>query len=205
VHHDRFFVISLDGATDVGPFALGAELALMKDRTLYAMRETGADEGFPEPTALDLLQLGARAEYTASDEWLLAVEAFGAYALSQPGDDACKKPVSLVESSHAFSDCQYMLLDESRWLTGAVLLTSFSPAGLGLHFEVGGAVLTGPSLVLTPRIGYSLWDDLEVEVGALFVEGKSPGSLGATNQPELALGGVYDSVDQVFVGVRYLP
>jgi hypothetical protein len=202
VHHDRFFVASTDAATDIGPITVGAELAFMKNRTLYAWRKGGENEGLPNATHADLAHLGVRAEYTASDEWLAALEGFAAYAFGAPSDGTCQKPQSLVDANTKFSDCRYMLLEGQHWLRGAAALASFSPADTGLHFELGAALVTGPSLVLTPRIGYAPWPELEVEVGALFVEGPAPST---TNMAAVAVGTIYDHVDQVFLGVRYLP
>lgn len=204
MRHDRFLVASLDGATDLGPLTVGAELAYLGNRTLYALRAPGLAQGYPSPAHGDLAHLGLRAEYAASAEWLAALETFGDYALDAPSDGTCKRPRRLVDESTTFGECRYMFLSHGRFVAGAAVVTSVSPAALGLHFELSAAVITGPTLVLLPRIGYEPWDDLqlEFEIGALLIEGKKPSPAGT---PEVAIGGAFDHVDQAFVGVRYQP
>ena len=56
-----------------------------------------------------------------------------------------------------------------------------------------------------PRIGYGLLENLDIELGALFVEGEDKPASTAASPSNIALGSLYDSVDQFYVGIRYLP
>jgi hypothetical protein len=60
--------------------------------------------------------------------------------------------------------------------------------------------MTGLTLVLAPRIAYEPIDGLELELGSIIVEGPPP-PLVVT--PRIALGTLYDTIDQVFAGVRF--
>ena len=215
VRYGRFFVLAADGAMDVGPFSLGAEVAFMKDRALYAMRDAasvegtpspgaadmaqaGAPGGTPSPGAADMVQVGLRGEWISSVEWVAAIEAFGAAALEKPRDGVCKRPRDAAVNG----ECTWMFLDNGRLLTGVAALVSFAPLETGWHLEVGAGLLTGPSLAFMPRVAYEVIDNLEVELGALVIEGERVPTSGA---PDAALGGIFDNVDQAFVGLRYQP
>jgi hypothetical protein len=198
IRHGRFFVLALDGAVDVGPVALGAEAAFMKDRALYALRNLDMQEGFPVPGAADLVQVGLRAEWVHGSEWLAVLESFAAFSLADPSDALCKRP----RDATIRSECQWMILEHGNLLRGVAALLAFSPADTGLRLELGGGVLSGPSFGLMPRIAYEVLEGFEVETGALIVGGKPAPAAGA---PSVALGGVYGDVDNVFVGLRYLP
>jgi len=71
---------------------------------------------------------------------------------------------------------------------------------LGLQLELGGGVLAGPSWLLLPRAELSLGGDVFAELGAVFVDGRAPGPLG---DPSVTLGGLYDDVDLVFLGLGW--
>ena len=60
--------------------------------------------------------------------------------------------------------------------------------------------MTGFTWVLVPRLAYQLFDGLEIEFGSIFVEGPPP-PMNVT--PHVAVGTLYDTTDQVFVGLSY--
>jgi hypothetical protein len=183
IFYNRFYVFSLDGATDVGPVQVGAEAAYLMDRTMYAVSE-GA---FPSPQYTDMLHLGLRAEYVGGTEWLATLEGFFAYSLYLP----------------AYDDQEWMFMEQNRFMSGGALHLAWSPSDWGWTFEASGALLNGPSYLVAPRIEARLVAELYAEVGAFFVGG--PSSSSGFGGPETTLGGIYDDVDQVFVGLRWLP
>jgi hypothetical protein len=70
----------------------------------------------------------------------------------------------------------------------------------GLRLAVGVVAMTGFTLVLMPRVGYELLENLEIELGSIIIQGPPP-PVNVT--PHVALGTLYDTTDQVFVGVSY--
>jgi hypothetical protein len=93
-----------------------------------------------------------------------------------------------------------MFTDAERILWGAAALVGARLPDLGLQLEVGGGALSGPSWLLLPRAELALGGDFFAEVGAAFVDGRAPGPLG---DPHVALGGLYDDVDLVFLGLGW--
>ncbi|MDH5673001.1 MAG: hypothetical protein OEZ06_12675 [Myxococcales bacterium] len=185
VRYGRFAVASLDAATDLAGFQLGAELAYMRGRTLLA-----GQTGLPaEPDETDVAHASLRTERIVGQSWVLTLEAFGQYALTPPDDSARR----------------FMFMTEDRLLLGAAAFTAFAVPSAGLRMELGGGVLNGPSYLIAPRLELelvTLTEGLFVELGAYILGGKrSPD----TTDPTLALGGRYSNVDQVFAGLRFLP
>ncbi len=191
--YKRYAVFSADAATDLGPLSVGLEGAYMLHRTLMAesllQQQTSEPQlvkagtpGLAQPASSDVLQVGARAEYVRGTEWLVSVEAFFAYTLSAP----------------SFGPKRYMMMEDGRFARGVGTLLSYAPDALPIHFEVGAGLFSGPSLLVSPRVAYSIVDNFDVELGALFVNGPA----GTTT---MALGTRYDNVDQVYLGLRYLP
>jgi hypothetical protein len=182
VFYNRFYVFALDGATDIGPLQLGAEAAYMKDRTVYAVRP----DAWPLPQYTDILQFGLRAEYVGGMDLVAALEGFFAYSLYLPFDDEEK----------------WLFMEENRFMRGIAAHLGWSPSEWGWTFETAGAIMSGPTYLIAPRIEARLIDELYAEVGAFFVGGPSASTFGA---PDMTLGGLYDGIDQVFVGLRWLP
>ena len=182
IEYGRFFVVSADGATEAGPFLLGAEIAYQHDRT-YLAAENGR---LPQPQQTGVVQLGLRAEHAQGDEWLVGVESFASYALEEPPRSAAR----------------WTFVDGKRWRWGGAALVGYSPGAGRLTLELSGGVVTGPSLLVAPRVELRMIDTLSAELGAYFVEGPTHGSFG---DPRATLGGLYDDVDQVFVGVKWVP
>jgi hypothetical protein len=182
VQYRRFGVLSADGAFEAGPVMLGAELAYMRGRTLFA----SAPGELALPERVDLTHLGLRAEYLAGESWVLATEGFVQAALWEPDDPAR----------------DFVFMAEGRLLFGGVAFVALSPADSGLTLELGGGVLNGPTYMIVPRAELKLDEALFAELGAYVLGGRrvtTPGDPGVT------LGGLYEGVDQVFVGIRWLP
>jgi hypothetical protein len=187
IEYNRFAVIAVDGAVDVAPFSIGMELSYTLHRTLYAVGTGYIDPPYavPIPQFGDLAQLGARIEYLQSTGLVFVLEAFGTYAVQLPPDP----------------QRSWMFFYQQRYLGGAGTLLGYT-TDFDLKLELSAAVFAGPSLLLTPRIAYALFPDFDVEVGALIVEGPRPPPF---STPHIAVGGVLDTVDHVFVGLRYRP
>jgi hypothetical protein len=179
VIHPRYSVVAVDGATDIGPVQIGVEAAYQGNRTLYAGRR-GA---FPVPGSTDLAQLALRAEFTESD-FGASVEALGAYALDEPAEP----------------DLKWMLLEDGRFFRGLSAAVGWTAGKIAL--QLLGLAASGPTYVIAPRVEWQALEKLYFELGLLVVEGPAPVALG---EPETSLGGIYDGIDQVFVGARWLP
>jgi hypothetical protein len=185
VEYNRFAVFSVDGSVDIAPVQLGIELAYMLHRTNYALGRGAFPLDLPQPDTSDMAQAGLRLEYTSGTEWLLAVESFFTYAMKPPSDP----------------QRTWMFLEQGRYAAGVGGILAYS-SEFGLGIELGAVGLTGPSLVFMPRVTYGFLRHFELEVGVLIVDGRTPPP---TITPNLAIGGLYDTVDMAFVGLRYSP
>jgi hypothetical protein len=187
VEYNRFAVIAVDGAIDVDPISIGFELAYMLHRTLYAVgtADSGSPYAVPIPDTTDIAQLGARVEYVQTTRWLFALEAFLAYTMALPSD-------------HRRG---WLFFEGQRFFGGAGGMLGYT-ADFGLHLELGGAVLSGATFIAAPRISYAVLPNFEIEAGALFVEGRPPPMLVT---PSMSIGGLFDTVDHGFIGLRYAP
>jgi hypothetical protein len=184
VEYPRFGVLSIDAAFDAPPFSLGFELSYQLHRVQYAVGT--AYEGDPLAVPIlgftDIAQASGRVEYVESTTWLVGLEAFGSYAISVPSDP--KRSWMFLESGH--------------FMRGVAAMAAYS-SDFGLKLQVGGAWLTGPAVVVVPRISYSFLDVFELEVGAFIIEGQAPPAFAT---PILSIGGIYTGLDHVFVGLR---
>ncbi len=202
VHHDRFGVASIDAATDVGPVQFGFEGAYEMHRTLVGAGAV-AVPGPPPTTAAappyvghsDIVQLGLRAEVVAGD-LAAEVEMFGIAALSKPKDP----------------NQQWLTLEQGRYFRGIAGGVHYELEASRLRFELGGGYLTGPTYVVMPRVEWEAVKTLYLELGAMFIGGRTPNwtaPAGAPNaflgNPNLSIGGLYSDADQVFTGVRWVP
>jgi hypothetical protein len=192
LRYDRYELVSADAATALGPVQLGIELAYMWNRALLASPPgvaPGAMPVFSEqidiPDHSDIAHLGVRGEYVQGTTWVVTIEASAERAMQQP----------------TFTNYSYRFLDGGRWLLSTVGFLAFSPGDIGLTLEVGAGVLSGPTYLIAPRVDQRVTDGLYVEAGAYFVGGqhRPPGD------PAQTLGALYGGVDQVFVGLRWLP
>lgn len=187
LEYGRFYVTSLDGALDAGPFQLGAEVAFLGHRTLGTVPKTlpqPATAPVPEPDTTNIVHAGLRAELVESSGWLAEVEIFGEYALNPPSDSAV----------------QWFTMEQGRYWRGVAAGVHFAPEGTPFRLELGGVVFSGPTLVLMPRAQYEVATGFFLEAGAVFVEGPAPSAA----SPMVSLGGMFDDVDQVFVGARWV-
>ena len=180
VQYNRFALLSIDGAVDVPPLSIGFEAAYMFNRTLFTLGHGAYPGTLPLPDTSDVVQLGLRAEYVAGTELGMTAELFGVYTMRTPQD----------------ASRGWMFFEAERYLLGLAAAGAWAP-DFGLKLELGLLVMTGPSLVLATRVGYMLLDQLEVEIGAILIEGPPP-PLVVT--PRVAVGTLYDTVDQVFAG-----
>lgn len=183
IQYPRYSVLSADGATDVGPVQLGLELAYMIDRTFLA---TGPSSPVPLPGQTDVVQTSARAELVEGTEWVAVVEGFFAYALDRP----------------RMPQTRWLTMDHGRYWKGLAGAVSYDPDRFPLGFEIGAVAFSGSTYAFTPRAEYEIVPELFWELGAVFVQGKNPGPLGA---PNISIGGVYNNVDQVFTGLKWMP
>ena len=184
VAYNRFYLLSLDAEFDAAPFLLGFELAYNFKRTLPTLGRGAYPYTLPLPEQTDLAQLGAKVEYQGGADFVATVEAFGMYALQAPTD-----PMR-----------GWMFLEAGRYLAGVAAGAYWAPAETHLRIELGVMAMTPETLVVAPRVLYRVVDALELELGALIIEGPAP-PLAVT--PRIAVGTMYDTVDQVFVGFVY--
>ena len=181
VSYGRFFVYSVDGALDLSPVQLGFEAAYLQNRVFNASRPGR----LPIPGTSDVGHFALRAELV-EPVLVASTEAFVASAFDEPSDPARS----------------WMLLDKGHWLRGLAAAARLTPSGIPFAFELLGLIATGKTLFLSPRVEWQASDGLYFELGAHFLEGPKPGALG---EPDLSIGGIYDGIDQVFVGVRWIP
>lgn len=176
IHYGRFGLLGIDASTGIGPVQLGVEVAYTTDRAQFT-NESWVRES-------DILHTALRAELIEGDEWIVALEASCATMLADPPDDQ-----------------DWMFTTERRYQLAAVGFVGYSITDIDLRLELGGGVLVGPTYLLTPRVELRLWDQLYGEVGAYFIGGEGSSNL---FDPTATLGSIYDDIDQVLVGLRWL-
>jgi hypothetical protein len=188
--YGRFYVASVDGATDVGPAQVGFEAAFMKNRTVATVG-TQTTNGVTSPTfgqqKADLVQFGLRAEYADGDEVGVGAEAFVAAALKSP---------NLANSAYLFFDHT----GSTYFSQGVAVGGYYAPEKTPFRFELGGLLATGPSVLVFPRIQWEALTRFYLELGAGFVTGR-----GTILSPNPTFGGAYRDIGQVFTGIRYIP
>ncbi len=183
LEYERFAVFSIDASVDLAPLLVGVELAYMLNRTLWAVGEGAFPRNIPIPSTANIAHAGLRAEYVATD-WVFVMESFFSYVLDAPPDP----------------QLSWMFLESGRWTAGLGAVVSWT-SEFGLGLDVAAFGLTGYSLFFMPRLTYDLFEGLELELGALIVEGRTPP---ATITPNLTLGGMFDTVDSAFFGLHYV-
>jgi hypothetical protein len=184
VAYNRFYLLSLDAEFDVAPFLLGFEAVYNFRRTLPTLG-TGPYPGtLPLPEQTDVAQLGAKVEYQGGSEFVATVEAFGMYAVQTPQDPGRG----------------WMFLEGGRYLAGVGGAAQWLPAETHLSVELAVLAMTPQTLIIAPRVLYTVIDELQLELGALIIEGPAP-PLAVT--PRIAVGTMYDTVDQIYVGFIY--
>lgn len=185
VEYNRYFLLALDAAFDVAPFSLGFELAYQFHRTLYAVGTAYPEDRYaiPVPGFSDLVQGGARVEWVQGTTWLFTTELFAAITVQLPDDP--KRG--------------WMAFEDGRLYRGAAALLGYS-ADFGLQLQLGAAWISGPTLLLTPRVAYEIISGLELELGAFIIDGQRPPTTFVT--PILSLGGIFHNLDHIYVGLR---
>ena len=183
IAYDRFALVAVDATLDLAPFSAGVEATYMFHRTLQSAGSGSYPDTLPLPDTSDVAQLGLRLEYLSGVDFVFMVEAFGAYSLNAP-----RAP-----------NRRWMFLEDGRYIAGAASAIAWS-LDFGLRLSAGVVALTGGTVLFAPRVGYVLIDTLELELGAIVVEGPPPP---ATLTPDIAVGTLYDATDQVFVGLGY--
>ncbi|MET0389688.1 MAG: hypothetical protein ABW321_27190 [Polyangiales bacterium] len=183
VHYGRFALLAVDASIDVSPLSIGVETAYMLNRTLYTLGSGAYPGTLALPDTTDVLQAGLRIEYVRGPELAAVIETFGVYALSEPKDPTRG----------------WVGLEAGRYLAGLAAGGTWTP-GFGLRGDLAVLALTGFTWVIMPRIAYTLFEDFEVEVGMIVVEGPPPP---ANVTPHIGLATLYDTTDQVFVGLVY--
>jgi hypothetical protein len=184
VTYGRYAVLSADAATALGPAQVGVELAYSTDRTLYTTAANTGAEAALMPRETDVAQLAVRAEWVGGERWLVAAEASGAYMLADPPNSQ-----------------DWLFTTARRWQLAAVGFIARRVPSLGLTLELAGGLLSGPTYLVTPRIELRLWEQLYVEVGAYVVGGGGPHDLSRSGA---TLGRLYETVDQGFMGLRWV-
>ena len=187
--YDPYELLAFDGATALGPVQIGAEVAYMFDRTFVSSLATTPDMSTPRSEQLgeaghtDVAHAGLRAEYSDA-HWVAVIEAAGERAMQLPA-----------------AGRRYAFFLESRWWLSTIGFVAFSPGDIGLTLETGAVLFNGPSYMLMPRVEQRLLSGFFVEAGAYFVGGKHY----PARDPRVTLGDVYNNVDQVYLGLRWLP
>jgi hypothetical protein len=182
IKYNRYGLIALDAAHPLGPVLVGVELSYMFKRTLFA----AVENEWAQPEQVDLMQAALRTEYVLGDTFLLGLEGFFVYAVDAPSDPARA----------------WLTFAQGRYFGGGAGLIGWRIFESGFSIELGGGLFTGPSYLIAPRAEYEIIEGLSAEVGAYVIGGATPRVFGA---PSLALGGLYDDVDQVFMGLRWVP
>jgi hypothetical protein len=185
VEYGRFAVFSIDGSIDLAPVQVGFELAYMLNRTLWAVGEGPFPLDLPVPESADIAHVGLRVEYVQGSEWLFVLESFFSYVLQIPADP----------------QLSWMFLQDGRWAAGVGTAVAWT-SEFGLGIELAAFGFSDLSLFFMPRVSYELFDGFAVELGAMIVEGDSPPP---TITPNVAIGGLFDTVDFAFLGLRYTP
>lgn len=180
VRYGRFGLLAIDAATGIGPVQVGIEVAYTTDRALLSVSESGG----AIVKESDILHTAVRAELVEGDDLVLALEASCAAMMADPPDGQ-----------------DWLFTVERRFQLAAVAFAGYAIHAIDLRLELGGGVLVGPTYLITPRAELRLWDQLYGEVGAYILGGKGSGRL---VDPRASLGSLYDGIDQVFVGLRWL-
>lgn len=202
VEHNRFFVLSTDGAMPLGATQIGFEAAYMFDRTLYAAQTGCATSEFsdcvfylPVPERTDMVHGALRFEFAQDESLLIGVEGFFAYALNET-----PRPERQ----------EWLTLRDGRYMTGAAGMFRWSPAA-DWTLELSGAALAGPTWYAMPRIQWRVAETFYAELGAIVVDGAAipatPANpmIGSTARVDWAVGGMFAGVDQVFAGLKWTP
>jgi hypothetical protein len=180
VRYGRFGLLALDAGTEIGPVLAGIELAYTSDRALLA---SDAEDG-TRVAESDIAHAALRGELVHGERWVAALEASAAYMLSDPGADE-----------------RWLFTVERRFQIAVVGFLAHAVPSAGLTLELAGGFLAGPTYLIAPRVELRLWEQLYAEIGASIVGGGGPRN---ATSPSATLGGLYDDIDQAFMGLRFM-
>lgn len=181
--YNRFYTLGTDAALDLGPLQLGAEVAYIGNRTYLAAKHGRV----PLPGSSDVGHLALRAELVET-AIVGSVEGFYEQAFDDP-----REP-----------DRKWMMLEDGRRVYGVATAIHLTPPGTPLAFDLVAIYATIRTLFVTPRVEIEAAERLWFELGAFFMEGRRP-SPANFGDPDISIGGVYDGIDQVYAGVRWVP
>lgn len=172
-----FGLFSLDATIGVGPLQFGVELAYMLQRTVLTSSGDAANVG--EQT--NVAHLGVRIEHAQGEDLGFVVEA-SASRMEQPSG----------------SSGPWLWAWDRRWYLATAGI--FWIAIDDLTIELAGGLINGPSYVITPRVEQKLVDGLYLELGCHVI--------GAIGRPAgysgWVLGDLYETADQIFLGMRWV-
>jgi hypothetical protein len=206
VAYERFEVVSVDGATDLGPLQIGAELAYMANRSFYAAGQFNPPTTPPAPILIsdpqraNVVHAGLRAEHVEASGWAVEVEAFTEAVLGHPANIT----LPATATPQPTPQLVWQNLDGGHYFSGVAGGVEWAPDTVPLRIEIGGMFFTGPSYVLVPRVEWHAFTPIFFELGGAVVAGPAP-PIGTSASQMTSLGGLYSDVDQVFVGVRWVP
>ena len=184
--YGRFYAGSVDAALDVGAVQLGFEVSVGINRVMPVVGPLWDTARLVEYERALMGGVGVRAEYVGGDTWLAVLEANVGGALSRPSATYATGYLGLVDGQYQFS---------------TVGLLAWNPGPM--RFELGAALSTDLSYFLMPRATLDVGRGMEFELG-LQVLGFVPFDkiLGGKDQ---VLGSRFDSLDQVYLGFRWVP
>jgi hypothetical protein len=190
IEYNRFTVCAVDGATSWGPVQLGFEATYTFNRTLYALTPNISEPAnwIPDPEQSDIAQLGVRGEYT-EDPWIAVVEGFISYALDLPTEPSSR----------------WASLDRGRYLYGGAAHVSWNYNEHDLTLETSLAVVNGPSYFVAPRVELRIISELYAELGGFFIGPLGDPYAVCPGLGAYSVGCIYDTVDQIFIGMRWVP
>jgi hypothetical protein len=177
IEFEPFGLFSLEGTTAVGPVQIGAELAYMLQRTALTNSVDASNVG--EQT--NVAHAGIKLEHAQGEDLGFLIEA-SASRMEEPSG----------------SSGPWLWARDRRWY--------FATAGAfwlsidDLTIELAGGLFNGPSYLIAPRLEQMLVDGLYLEVGCHVI--------GAIGRPARysgwVLGDLYETADQIFLGMRWV-
>jgi hypothetical protein len=180
--YEPYQMLAVDGMTDIGSVQVGAEFAYMFGRTLL----TTVPGPIPPSGESDVAHAAVRLNYARGEDFVLLIEGTASRAQSD------------APTASGVPDARWLWLFGEHWFFS---VAAYATLSLGeARLQLGATILNGPSYLLSPQAEIELLDGFFVEVGAYVVgDIRPPASLG------LVPGGMYDHVDQVFIGLRWVP
>jgi hypothetical protein len=180
LEYEPFGLFSIEGTTEVGPVAVGAQLAYMLQRTVPT--DYGDAGTLLTTDRTDVTHLGIRVEHAQGDLFGFLIEASASGTLDSGGRSGA-----------------WLEAHDRHWylaLAGVAQLV-LDPVTI----ELSGGLINGPSYVLAPRGELELFEGLYLEVGGYLV-----GAVGTRmSRGHSIAGDLFEHADQAFVGARWVP